>query len=136
MTEHTPGNAVEAPDTPAQEDQQEPDTFPRTYVEELRREAAGHRTRAQRADKLAEHLVRAYAETTGKLADPSDLPMSDELLDDGIPNREKVLAAVDELLARKPHLAATRPIGDVGQGARGEAAAMVSLAELLRSGAG
>ncbi len=81
--------------------------------------------------------MTAYASESRKLADPSDLPMRDDLLDeDGTPDRDKVLAAVDELLTRKPHLAATRPVGDVGQGARGEVAPMVSLAELLRSGAG
>lgn len=115
----------------------ESETFPRSYVEELRTESAKHRTKAKRADDLAHRLVTAYASVSRKLADPSDLAMSDALLDDdGIPDREKVLAAVDELLTRKPHLAATRPVGDVGQGARGEAAGMVSLGDLLRAGAG
>ncbi len=127
------GTAPEAVTEPSSPD---PETFPAEYVRELREENAKSRARAKRADALAARLVTSLAAGTGRLADPSDLPNSDELLDeDGMPDRDKVLAAVDELLTRKPHLAATRPVGDVGQGARGEAAPMVSLAELLRTGA-
>ncbi len=115
----------------------EPETFPAEYVRELREENAKHRTKAKRVDDLTQRLVTAYAEGTGRLADPTDLPVSDDLLDDyGAPDRDKVLAAVDELLTRKPHLAATRPVGDVGQGVRGDITPMVSLAEMLRLGAG
>jgi hypothetical protein len=46
----------------------------------------------------------------------------------------KVRAAVDALIQRKPHLAARRPSGDVGQGARPEVDE-VGLATLLRRGA-
>jgi hypothetical protein len=114
-----------------------PDTFPREYVEQLRRENAEARVAAKKSDALAQRLVTSLAAGTGRLADPSDLPYSVALLDDdGLPDAEKVTAAVDELLARKPHLASTRPVGDVGQGARGAVAPMVSLAELLRAGAG
>ncbi len=115
----------------------DPETFPAEYVRELREENAKHRTKAKRVDDLTQRLVTAYAEGTGRLADPTDLPASEDLLDqDGTPDRDKVLAAVDELLARKPHLAATRPVGDVGQGVRGDTTPMVSLAEMLRAGAG
>ncbi len=115
----------------------EPEAFPAEYVRELREENAKHRTKAKRVDDLTQRLVTAYAEGTGRLADPTDLPVSDDLLDDyGAPDRDKVLAAVDELLTRKPHLAATRPVGDVGQGVRGDITPMVSLAEMLRLGAG
>ena len=65
-------------------------------------------------------LVTAHADGTGRLADPTDLPVTDDLLtEDGTPDRAKVLAATDELLTRKPHLSSTRVAGDVGQGARG-----------------
>lgn len=43
-------------------------------------------------------------------------------------------AAIDELLGRKPHLAARRVSGDVGQGA-GSAGFAVDLAGLLRRNA-
>jgi hypothetical protein len=112
-------------------------TFDREYVEKLRRSEAGYRQRARRADALGAALVTSYAELTGKLADPTDLPYSDELCDEhGVPVEAKVRAAVDELLARKPHLASRRPAGDVGQGARVGEPDGVSLAGLLRAGAG
>lgn len=115
----------------------DPEVFPAEYVRELREENAKSRTKAKRADDLAARLVVSLAAGTGRLADPSDLPYADDLLDDdGMPDEAKVLAAVDELLTRKPHLASTRVAGDVGQGARGDAVEMVSLAEMLRTGAG
>ncbi len=130
-------NTRKAPETGTEPSSAEPEMFPAEYVRELREENAKARTKAKRADDLARRLVTAYASESRKMADPSDLPMSDDLLgEDGTPDRDKVLAAVDELLTRKPHLAATRPVGNVGQGARGEAAQMVSLAQLLRTGAG
>lgn len=113
-----------------------PETFDREYVEQLRRENAAARVKAKHADTLGQRLVASYAALTGRLADPTDLEYSDELLDEhGVPDEAKVAAAVDELLERKPHLASRRPSGDVGQGAR-PAEAGVSLAGLLRAGAG
>lgn len=113
------------------------DTFPREYVEQLRRSEAGYRTRARHADALAAALVTAHAAATGRLADPTDLPYDEALCDDaGLPDPAKVAAAVDDLLARKPHLASRRPLGDVGQGARAGEPDGVSLAGLLRAGAG
>jgi len=115
----------------------DPATFPAEYVRELREENAKSRTKAKRADDLTARLVTSIAAGTGRLADPSDLPVTDALMDDdGYPDAEKLTAAVADLLERKPHLASTRPVGDVGQGSRSEVAPMVSLAELLRSGAG
>jgi len=122
---------------PSETGTDEPGTFPAAYVKELRDEAAKSRVGAKRAEALAQQAVTAYVEVTGKLADPSDLPFSEELLnEDGLPDRSKIVAAVDDLLTRKPHLASTRPVGDVGQGARGDGAPMVSLSEMLRAGAG
>ncbi len=108
---------------------------PLEYVQKLRDEAAGHRVRAKRADALDARLATAQAALTGKLADPTDLPFTDHLLDDdGLVHEAKVQAAVDDLIKRKPHLAARRPTGNVGQGARPEAKE-VGLAALLRHGA-
>lgn len=122
------------PDETADPDEpDEPDsaatTFSRTYVEKLRRESAAYRERANRADELATRLHAALVEATGKLADPTDLPFDAEHLDDPA----ALAAAIDDLLAGKPHLASRRPFGDVGQGNRGATAEPVDLAALLRA---
>jgi hypothetical protein len=100
-------------------------TFPREYVEQLRKENAERRKRAEELEgrnaKLVAGLLRAEVVADGRLADPADLldgADSTALVgDDGAPDPEKVKAAVSELLARKPHCA-KRISGDVGQGAR------------------
>lgn len=123
-----PSDAPEAPeDDNAPEDA--PETFPREYVQKLRDESAKYRTRAQRADDLAHRLHTALTAATGKLADPSDLPYSEDHLEDP----EALTAAVDALLAAKPHLAARRPRGNVGQGNVSSQADTVDLAGILRS---
>ncbi|MGV9827010.1 hypothetical protein [Gordonia sp. NPDC003429] len=95
------------------ESETEPDTFDRAYVEKLRQENGKYRQRAQRADDLARRLHRALVEQTGKLADPTDLAFDEDHLDDA----DSLTAAIDTLLAAKPHLAARRVAGDIGQGA-------------------
>jgi len=118
----------------------EPESFPRAYVEQLRQESAGYRTRAQRADALAERLMAATVRqaTAGVLADPTDLDVSRDLEhlldDDGFPDVGKIAEAARELVTRKPHLADRRPRGDVDQGAR-HAGDSVDLAGILRAGA-
>lgn len=110
----------------------EPATFPRAYVEQLRKESAGYRDRARQADDLATRLHAALVGATGRLADPTDLPFDAAHLDDP----EALGTAMDDLLARKPHLASRRVRGDVGQGAAGGGNGTVDLAGLLRSRAG
>jgi len=106
----------------------EPDTFPRAVVEELRRENAKYRTRAGQADDMATRLHLELVRATNRLADPSDLPFDENHLED-----VSILdVAIDDLLARKPHLASRRPSGDIGQGATAEAAS-VDLAGILRA---
>ncbi len=105
------------------------DTFSRAYVEKLRRESAGYRERAQRADELATRLHTALVAATGRLADPTDLAFDAAHLDD----EQALTDAIDDLLARKPHLASRRPFGDVGQGQQGKTSEPVNLADLLRS---
>ena len=123
---------TEAPE-PQEGAEEQQDTFPREYVERLRREAAGHRDRAKQADELRAALWTARVAATGRLADPTDLVMPDDA--DPL-DPEQVDAAVDELLATKPHLASRRPTGDVGQGATPVSGGSVDLAGLLRSRAG
>lgn len=116
------------PQEPQETPEEEPDTFPRSYVEDLRQENGKYRQRAQRTDELAQRLHTSLVAATGRLADPSDLEYSEAHLDD----EEALTAAVDELLARKPHLGARKPRGDVGQGAS-RSGDSVDLAGLLRA---
>ena len=111
-------------------DQALPDTFPRVYVERLRQENAKYRQRAERSDDLAKRLHVALVAATGRLADPTDLEFDQQHLDDP----DALVAAIDALVAVKPHLASRRPLGNVGQGLS-EQPASVSLASILRAGA-
>lgn len=92
------------------------DTFPRAYVEELRAESAKHRTAAKEAAEavlpLQERLFGLLVASTDRLADPTDLPFDAALIDDEV----ALTAAIDDLLARKPHLASRTVVGDIGQG--------------------
>ncbi|MCI4675294.1 hypothetical protein K9U37_10520 [Mycolicibacterium litorale] len=106
-------------------------SFPRAYVERLRDENAKYRQRAQHADDLARRLFTELVRSTGRLADPDDLPYDPELLDDP----DKLTAAIGALIERRPHYAARRPSGDVGQGAK-PGAGKVDLAAILRQRAG
>lgn len=118
-----------------QEDAQDEqaDTFPREYVEKLRKEAGDARTRAKRADELAAALWEAQVAALGQLADPTDLPMPEDA--DPL-DPEAVRTAVADLLAAKPHLAARVPRGFVGQGNTPTPPAPRSLGGLLRGRAG
>lgn len=130
--EETPAEGVEAPENGTGGDSEgDPETFPRSYVEKLRGEAAAARVKAQKADELAGALWEARVASLGRLADPTDLPMptdADPL--DG----DAVSAAVDELLARKPHLASRVPRGDAGGGVVQEPEAF-SLGAMIRNAA-
>lgn len=106
-------------------------TFTREYVEKLREEAAASRVKAKRFEAFAEETFYARVAALGKLADPTDLPYAEKLLED----RAALEAAVDDLIGRKPHLADRRPVGDVDQGAR-VTSDTVDLAGMLRQRAG
>ncbi|GAA1663712.1 hypothetical protein GCM10010977_02530 [Citricoccus zhacaiensis] len=125
---------ADAPETPEQDAEatEDGETFPRAYVERLRAESARYRDRAKAADGLAQRLHTALVEATGRLADASDLEFDAAHLDDP----EALTAAVDDLLAAKPHLANRTPRGSVGQGAvpSGDGSA-VSLLGMMRPNA-
>ena len=104
------------------------ETFPREYVEKLRKEAAEARLKAKKADDYARALFAARVAATGRLADASDLPFDPELVDD-LPAME---AAIDELLRAHPHYASRTPQGDIGQGAT-TTSDTVDLAGILRA---
>ena len=113
-----------ASETPA-----EGDTFPRAYVEELRQESAGYRTRVR---DLEQQLHRLQVEQTGALADPADLPFDASHLE----SPEALQAAIEELLAAKPHLKARRFAPNAAaQGARSGASGSVDLLGMLRANA-
>ena len=109
-------------------DNEDPDTFPRDYVEKLRDENAKYRQRAQKADDLAHRLHNALTAATGRLADPSDLPYEESHLDDP----EALETAISELLEKKPHLGSRKPAGNIGQGVSSSTDA-VDLAAMMRA---
>lgn len=105
------------------------DSFPREYVEELRRESAGYRKRAARADDLAHRLHRALVALDGRLADPDDLPYDEAHLDD----TDALGAAIGALVDRKPGLKARGVSGDVGAGTRGTGANGGDLISIIKN---
>ncbi|OBF39231.1 hypothetical protein A5724_08820 [Mycobacterium sp. ACS1612] len=131
-TEADAAAEVDPPET-VNTDEENADTFSRSYVEKLRDENAKLRVRGQRADELAHRLHTELVRATGRLADPADLefdPTRDaDLLDDP----EALNAAIEELLQQKPHLRSRKPIGDIGQGVRGTAKEPVNLLGILKN---
>lgn len=123
------------------EDEQEPqgDTFPRSYVEKIRKENQNYRDRAKKGEtalsRLTDSTVREA--TNGILVDPTDLTYDEESMsdEDGFPDPEKIKEAAEALIERKPHLAPRRPRGDIGQG-RQRQEEEFSLGALLRENAG
>lgn len=83
---------------------------------------------AKKAETYARELFYARVAATGRLAGADDLPFDEALLDD----HDALVGAVEDLVARKPHLASRTPRGDVGQGLSG-AGGNVDLAGILRS---
>lgn len=80
-------------------------------------------------DKHAKALFEARVAATGRLADPTDMAFNAALLDDA----DALSAAVDALLAAKPHLASRKPAwGDVGAGQTQHREAGPTFADLFR----
>lgn len=134
-TEQTEGQQDPATDDTTTVDaagEEDQDQFPREYVEQLREEAKTKRIEAKdatdRADQLAQRLHTALVAATGRLQDPGDLDFDPTHLDDA----EALTTAVDDLLARKPHLASRRPAGSIGQGET-SGSDNVDLAAMLRT---
>lgn len=130
-----PTDAVEsAPESQpdGNNDESTNDTFPRSYVEDLRKESAGYRDRAKtaedRADVLAKRLHRELVTATARLENPDDLPFDAGHLDD----ENKLSTALDALLSDRPYMAKRVVKGDAGQGPRGGAETGVSLLGLLK----
>lgn len=108
-------------------------------VERARREAAAE---AQKGFNLRLKQAEVRAAAAGKLADPEDairfldLDLFD-VFEDGSVDKKAVEKALGDLVKAKPYLAAsaTRPAGDIDQGARGTPAGS-SMNDLLRRAAG
>lgn len=111
---------------------QDGETFPKTYVEKLRKEAAEARVKAKDRDEIAGRLHTALVAASGRLADPSDLPFDETHLS----NPKALDTAITDLLERKPHLASRKPSGQIGQGPRTSTTGDVDLAAILRQRAG
>lgn len=124
---HTPDTLSDT-EVPEEPQSDEPETFPREYVEKLRTENGKYRQRAGEADSLAKRLHTELVRATGRLADPTDLPFDAEHLE----GSDKLSLAIDELLESKPHLATRRPTGDIGQGNRGPSTSGFSLLDMLK----
>ena len=116
----------EARDLEQQEQEQQQDPL----VKKLRNEAAGNRVKAREAGELAEQraaaLFTALVKLDGRLADPSDLPYSEEYLTD----EAALEQAISDLLERKPGLAARQYRGNIGAGVKGDSP--TSLIEIMR----
>lgn len=105
----------------------EGDTFERAYVEDLRRESANYRTQLR---SVQEQLHRVLVEQTGLLADPADLSFDVAHLDDP----EALGAAIDALIAQKPHLKARRfDPAAAAQGPKVSGGGDVNLIDIMRS---
>lgn len=96
-------------------------------------EAAKYRRQRNEARQLAEdygrRLFTELVRSSGKLTDATDMPYSEELLE----NPEELAAAIDDLIEQKPHLKA-RQFQNIGQHGRAERPG-VSLADILRNNA-
>lgn len=107
----------------------------RALVTKLRKEAGDNRKKLRAAEDTADELRRELwnfrVSELGVLADPTDLPYDAALLD----APDDLAAAADELVARKPHLRATRITARAGQGEGQGDAGAVSLSDYLRRGA-
>lgn len=116
MTETPATDTADAAEVEATEPE-----FDAGYVSKLRQEAADNRVKAKRADDLARQVVRAMARADGRLIDADDLAFDGAFIDDdGMVDSDRVVAAIDALVERKPHLAARRPNTPIAQGARPE----------------
>lgn len=114
VQEQEPVDAVdEQPDSQDGENE-EPDTFDRSYVEKLRKESAKYRDKAKRAEELEKRLHHALVAKDGRLADPDDLEFNPDHLDDA----DALSDAIANLVAKKPGLRAQRLSGDIGAGVR------------------
>ncbi len=131
MTDETINDSPEAPTPDADALEAEPATFDAAYVKSLRSEAAARRREAKegqeritamevelrelREDRFRRSLVDANAASAGwhRLVDIDDLLVYGDrtaLVDEaGRPDPARIEAAIADLIAKRPHLAAPVP---------------------------
>lgn len=129
-TEPTEPVELAADPEPADDDDpdDDSDTFPREYVERLRRENQTYRDRARAAESTA---WRALVESTGLVVNADEVPRPDGAALD----LDGALAAAREAIAARPYIAARRARGNIGQHEGPGSTTAVSLSSLLRAGA-
>lgn len=108
-------------------EQQGEDTFSRDYVENLRNESAGHRTKAT---EYAKRAHAALVKADGRLVDPDALPFDMAHLE----TETGITDAITALIEAKPYLNANRVGGDIGQHEGGTDAGEVSLLGMMQNG--
>jgi hypothetical protein len=129
--------------TPPEPEPDKDGRFPAEYVKTLRDEAAARRVSEREAIARGDALVARNRDLTvasaaaGILAEPTDLLRYVDAKnlegDDGLTDPDKATEAAKKLAAAKPHLAARRTAGDVGQGPRGTVTPpVVDLADILK----
>ena len=110
-----------------------PDTFTADYVRELREESAAHRIKAKRIDDANTRLVAAYAAADGRLVDVDALVGSQDLVgDDGLVDRDRVAAAIGDLITAKPYLASRKPTTPLPQGVRDDVPQTLGIFDYIR----
>ena len=112
-------------------------------VEAAKRETETTVRTAVQRDRV---LDRVEVLAAKDFADPEDARLrlaqrADEFVKDGSPDSDAIAAALKQLLAEKPHLAATatrppRPTGSPGQGPRGDVSSGTDMNQLIRRAAG
>lgn len=116
---HADASADATPTNPIGDDDGR--TFDSEYVRGLREEAKSNRLSAkaaeEKADAYARQLHTEYVRSLGRLANPEELAYDPEHLE----SPEKLNAAIDDLIARKPYMANRIPVpgSNIGQGQQG-----------------
>lgn len=127
-----PDTEASTPDEPEDTAEGEPETFDREYVQKLREESKGYRTKLRdaeaKAEQYAHQLHAALVRADGRLHNPDDLPFHDDHLTDS----DALTAGIDAVLLDRPYLGRS-PNGDVGQGKRGGSEEPFSLLGRLRN---
>lgn len=118
------------------DDQGDDDTFPRSYVQRLRKRSNGYRLqlreRESEVDKLQRQLFAERLQRLDLVVDHDAVPYDPALLDDDDALQEHV----EGLLAAKPYLRKRKVSGNIGQhSSNGVGGSSVSLMDKLRHNA-
>jgi len=129
------GRGDQPPAPPEDTAEAEAKTFDEAYVKNLRDESAKHRREKKAlADRLLDTTVTS---TAVDLADPADLLVyvdrAELVGEDGLPDADLILIAMNSLLEKKPHLRSRQPRGSIDQGGRGQEIETFSFNDWLKS---